>query len=142
MKISAKADYACRALLELSFHWPSDDPLPIQTIAKRQRIPIKYLVQILMRLREKGYVMSIRGQLGGYRLRSAPRLITLGEVIRDLGEPLAAANVDRKNLPENDVFRSVWEEVDKSVAAIIDDISFEDVAEKSVSGKMVLDYQI
>ena len=48
MKIIAKTDYACRALLELSLHWPKQEPLQVTAIADNQQIPIKFLIHILI----------------------------------------------------------------------------------------------
>lgn len=85
MKISAKIVYACRALIELALHWPNQDPLQIQTLARRQEIPMKFLPHILLRLKEVGFVESIRGKSGGYRLAKAPQEILLQDVAGHFG---------------------------------------------------------
>jgi len=85
MKISAKIDYACRALIELSLHWHNQDPLQIQTLARRQEIPMKFLPHILLRLKEVGFVESLRGKSGGYRLARAPQGIFLQDVVAHFG---------------------------------------------------------
>ena len=77
MRISAKIDYACRALLELSLHWPNNIPLQINTIAQNQQMPVKFLTQILLQLKQIGYVQSVRGKKGGYLLAKAPQKIRL-----------------------------------------------------------------
>jgi len=77
LKISAKLDYACRALLELSLHWPNPLPLQVNEIARRQKIPTKFLVHILIMLKQFGLVESLRGQKGGYVLSRAPKDISL-----------------------------------------------------------------
>ena len=51
MRVSAKCDYACKALLELALHWPNKEPVQIHEISEKQDIPIKYLVQILIQLK-------------------------------------------------------------------------------------------
>jgi Rrf2 family protein len=68
MKLSAKSDYALRAILELSLHWPKNEPLSLTTIAKRQQIPLKFLSHILLHLKDIGLVHSLRGKEGGYLL--------------------------------------------------------------------------
>src|SRR6267142_1058623 len=85
MKISAKIDYACRALLELGLHWPNTTPMQVGAIAKHQKIPMNFLVHILITLKEAGYVDSIRGKSGGYVLIKAPQDIRLGDVIKNFG---------------------------------------------------------
>jgi Rrf2 family transcriptional regulator, cysteine metabolism repressor len=88
MKISKKTQYALRALIELTNHYP-DAPLQRRTIANRQHIPIEFLEQILLPLKRAGLLASRRGVNGGYRLIKAPQEITLGQVIRILDGPLA-----------------------------------------------------
>ncbi|MFQ5992631.1 MAG: RrF2 family transcriptional regulator, partial [Nitrospiraceae bacterium] len=88
MKISKKTQYALRALIELTNHYP-DAPLQRRTIANRQHIPIEFLEQILLPLKRAGLLASRRGANGGYRLIKDPQEITLGHVIRILDGPLA-----------------------------------------------------
>ena len=68
MKISAKAEYACLALLALAQHGPDAPPLRIREISESHAIPERYLVQILLQLKGAGLVVSTRGASGGYRL--------------------------------------------------------------------------
>ena len=86
MKISAKIDYACRALLELSLHWPSQEPLQVDQIAQRQRVPVKFLTQILIHLKQVGYVESVRGKKGGYLLRKLPKEIKLNDIMENFND--------------------------------------------------------
>ena len=81
MKISAKVEYACRALIELGLHWPNKNPLPIALIGQRQGIPGNFLTHILISLKQLGFVDSTRGKSGGYFLIKPPAQITLKEVI-------------------------------------------------------------
>ena len=68
MKISAKAEYACLAVLALARHKPGEPPMRIREIAEAHGIPERYLVQILLQLKGAGLVTSVRGASGGYRL--------------------------------------------------------------------------
>src|SRR2546427_7062657 len=95
MKISAKIDYACRALIELALHWPDRTPLQIRTIAKRQKIPIKFLVHILIHLKQLGLTQSVRGKSGGYVLAQSPTNIKLNMIIKSFGG-LGYSSVDEK----------------------------------------------
>src|SRR5262249_35833482 len=79
MKIAAKAEYACLAILALARCQPDDPPLRIREIAEEHGIPERYLVQILLQLKGAGLVVSVRGALGGYRLARPPDRISLGE---------------------------------------------------------------
>lgn len=81
MKISAKTEYACIAMIELASQFGSGEPVRIRTIAERHRVPPRFLVQILLQLKGAGLVASTRGAAGGYHLLRPPQEVTLGEVM-------------------------------------------------------------
>ncbi len=81
MKISAKAEYACLAVLALARQGPESSPLHIREISEAYGIPERYLVQILLQLKGAGLVASTRGVAGGYRLARAATDISLSEVL-------------------------------------------------------------
>jgi Rrf2 family protein len=81
MKLSAKTEYACLAVLQMAQEYDSVEPLQIRRIADEQGIPSRFLVQILLQLKGAGLVASTRGAAGGYRLARPPAKITLGDVI-------------------------------------------------------------
>ena len=68
MKLSAKTEYACLAMLEMAQQYGSGEPLQIRRIADEQGIPARFLVQILLQLKGAALVASTRGAAGGYRL--------------------------------------------------------------------------
>ena len=72
MKISAKDEYACSAVLELALSYDPDTPIRVQDIADRQGIPTKFLFQIMQILKRVDIVWSKRGTEGGYVLARAP----------------------------------------------------------------------
>ena len=82
MKISAKAEYACLAVIALADRHQAERPVPIREIADAHGIPETFLTQILIRLKGAGLVISTRGSSGGYRLARDPMTITLGDVLR------------------------------------------------------------
>jgi Rrf2 family protein len=86
VRISRKAEYALRALVALSRH---GRPLQIGELSQVESIPVKFLEQILLALRNDGFLASKRGVGGGYALRRAAGKITIGEVIRALDGPVA-----------------------------------------------------
>jgi Rrf2 family protein len=140
MRISARCEYACRALLELALHWPREEPLQLHIISEKEDIPRKYLVQILIQLKRMGLVNSIRGKQGGYTIARPPHKITLGEVIREIGGPLLPlANVTTKN---GSVFATIWNEVEEAMAKVLDKITFEDISNKTKGAKKAILYQI
>ncbi len=81
MRISKKTDYALRALFTLVDHFGSG-PIPIRELARRNDVPKKFLEQIMLALKRRGWVESLPGVRGGYRLAEAPGKISMGEVVR------------------------------------------------------------
>ncbi len=88
MKLSKKTDYALRAIFTLvEFH--GQDPIPVRELARRNDIPKRFLEQILLDMKEKGWVSSKAGKEGGYLLAKAPGAITMGEIVRHFDGILA-----------------------------------------------------
>jgi Rrf2 family protein len=93
MRISAKADYAVRAAVELAR--AGDGPVKGEAIARAQSIPLKFLENILGDLRQSGIVRSQRGADGGYWLNRPASEITVADVIRAVEGPLASVRGQR-----------------------------------------------
>ncbi len=140
MRISARCDYACKALLELSLHWSNKNPLPIQKISQAQDIPERYLVQILIQLKSQGLVRSSRGKEGGYNLAKPPENITLGEVMRIMGGPLLP--IADSAVKNKSVFASVWCDTEAAMSHVLDKVNFEGICKKVKGGDDVILYQI
>src|SRR5256885_11633395 len=85
--LSSRGKYATRALLELTLQY-EHGPVLIHDIAERQKIPLKFLEQILLALKHAGFVDSRKGPAGGYFLAMPPDKITLGAVVRLTDGPL------------------------------------------------------
>ena len=81
MRLSAKAEYACIALMELTACTGQTQPVRIKQIARTQAIPERFLVQILLALKSSGLVESTRGAQGGYKLARPPEQISLADVV-------------------------------------------------------------
>jgi Rrf2 family cysteine metabolism transcriptional repressor len=90
MKLSSKCEYACLALTFLSKNYGSG-VVKIGDIARSKAIPRKFLEQILIILKQSGYVKSKQGALGGYKLAKPPEKISLAEIIRLMDGALAPA---------------------------------------------------
>jgi len=114
MRISAKAEYACVAMLELAANYAESQPLPIKTIAEAQEIPQNFLVQILLQLKTAGLVVSVRGASGGYQLARPPEAITLAEIINAIDDravaPRSALTKGRYS-PAVAVLLGIWKEL-------------------------------
>lgn len=129
MKISAKAEYACLALLALARRRPEEPPLRIREIAEEQNIPERYLVQILLQLKGAGLVASIRGASGGYRLTRPAGRIFLQEVLSAIDGPPESPR--EPQAPSARALASVWQEVQEAERAVLDRISIAEVAERT-----------
>lgn len=114
MRISAKAEYACVAMLELAANYAEPQPLPIKAIAEAQSIPHNFLVQILLQLKTAQLVVSMRGASGGYQLARSPEEITLADIINAIDDraatPRSALTKGRPS-PAVAVVLGIWQEV-------------------------------
>jgi Rrf2 family protein len=128
MKVSAKAEYACLAMLELAAHWGSGEPVRIRAIANEHGIPSRFLVQILLQLKGAGFVSSTRGASGGYQLIKPPEEISLGEVMAVIEgqEGEVTTNADSRS-PTAQVLVQAWREVDQVERDALRSITFADL---------------
>ena len=130
VRVSAKADYAVRAAVELAAGYDSG-PIKGDQIAEAQDIPLRFLENILGDLRHHGLVESRRGAEGGYWLSRPPEDITIGEVMRAAEGPLASVRGERPD--ELDYqgsaapLREVWVALRNNVWGIVDNVSLADV---------------
>lgn len=117
MKLAAKIDYACRAMIELAVHYHATVPVQLNSVSDAQKIPKKFLVHIFARLKEAGLVDSSRGMGGGYYLTQRPSAITLADVFRavdrDFLEPVSAP---RKTTASERLMASIWREANRAMA--------------------------
>ena len=134
MKISAKTEYACIAMLELASQYGSGEPVRIREIAERHGVPPRFLVQILLQLKGAGLVASVRGHAGGYRLLSPPDEISLGrvmEVIDGLSEEEAQKSTASPDSPAVKVLMQAWKEVSAMQRKMLDGITLADLLERA-----------
>ncbi|MEM1007613.1 MAG: Rrf2 family transcriptional regulator [Myxococcota bacterium] len=91
MKLSTRAEYGTRALIELASQFEHNKPLMLQTIAENQGLSKKYLEQLFALLKKSRLVKGIRGPSGGYQLTRPPEEITLSQIVESLEGSLAVA---------------------------------------------------
>jgi Rrf2 family protein len=131
MRISAKADYAVRAMAELAAS-AGRGPLKADSIARAQGIPLRFLLNILSELKHARIVQSHRGAVGGYELARPPEKITLADVIRAVEGPLASVHEVR---PEDITYpgpaeslQEVWISVRANLRAVLEAVTLADLA--------------
>ena len=140
MRVSAKADYALRATIELAA--AGDGPVKGERIAQAQEIPLKFLENILGELRHAGIVRSQRGAEGGYWLARPAEEITVADVVRAVEGPIA--NV-RGLGPESVEYagsaaplRDVWIAVRANLRAVLEHVTLADMAQRELPAEIDL----
>lgn len=131
MRISAKADYAVRALVELAARHP-DSPVKAESIARSQAIPLRFLLAILGELKRARLVRSHRGQEGGYLLALPADRISVADVIRVVDGPLASIQglrPEEVHYPGSAApLRDVWVAVRASLRDVLEHVTIADLA--------------
>ena len=149
MKVSAKEEYACAAVLELSLHYDPNVPIRVQDIADRQSIPPKFLFQIMQILKRDGIVRSKRGTEGGYVLARLPEEISVGDVVRSISGPfvqlscLESGNFDDDCTHEESCyFKPIWGDVDRAIGAVLNGVTFANLVARVRSRERQVMYHI
>lgn len=133
MQVSKKTDYALRALFTLVEHY-NGTPIPIRELARRNDIPKRFLEQIMLALKAKGWVESLAGMRGGYVLAKNPSKITMGEIVRHFDgilAPIACVSTSGyKRCSQEPVcrFRRVFFDIRNYVTAVMDRSTLAEVA--------------
>ena len=138
MRVSAKVDYALRALAELAAAEPGQ-PVKGEQLASTQEIPLNFLENILLELRRSELVASRRGADGGYWLGRPAAQISLADVVRAVEGPIASV---RGNRPEDVTYtgaatalQDVWIELRASMRGVLEETSLADLVERSRSSR-------
>src|SRR4051794_39853436 len=146
LPFSAKAEYACIAMLELAARHGDPQPVRLKAIAEAHHIPQRFLVQILLQLKGSGLVVSARGAAGGYLLARSPKTITLADVLNviDRQDRAAAPRPGGGGGPPSpmaDALRGVWKEIVAAQKSILEESTLADLAQKAREGQSLM-YQI
>src|SRR5260370_3376123 len=123
MNISVKSEYALHAVFDLALQ-PPGEPVKIADVARRQKIPQKFLELILASLKQGGFVESRRGAEGGYRLARPADQITVGEVLTFVEDRKKAKRASP------DAFADLWTRVDAAVSSLVDRTTFAELVRR------------
>lgn len=135
MKISTKGRYAIRVMIDLAEH-NTGEYITLMDIAKRQEISEKYLESIVSILSKNGFLLSLRGKGGGYKLANAPEKYTMGSILKLTEGSLApVACLDRKpvtcpRMAECKTLK-MWEGLEKVVDDYLEGITLADLVEEN-----------
>jgi Rrf2 family protein len=133
MLFSAKAEYACVAMLELAARHNDPKPARLNDIADKHGIPPRFLVQILLDLKRAGLVASTRGAAGGYGLARSPDDITLFDVIRVVDpreQPLRSDDPLQPTVYVQNI-RDVWDKIVEAQQAVLKDTTLTDLVQQT-----------
>jgi Rrf2 family cysteine metabolism transcriptional repressor len=125
MNTSVKGEYALQAIFDLATQ-RAGEPVKIADIARRQKIPQKFLELILAGLKQGGFVESRRGAEGGYLLAKAASAISVGEVLRSVDGAQQHGKGHARRKTETP-FNDMWQQVDSAVSEIVDKTTFADL---------------
>ena len=146
MKLSSRADYGLRAILELALLYSTGQPVQVKDIAERQEIPEDYLGQLMVALRRAGLVRSVRGPSGGYTLARPPRELTLTEVIEALEGPLtepSSPDLFAGGAASSAfVIAEAWARATSAAREVLDSITIEDLCQRQRDLAAALTYHI
>lgn len=133
MKLSTRARYGLRAMLELAESY-GNGPVMMRSITERQGISRKYLHALLTSLKTSDLIRSIRGKSGGYVLSRSPSTIKLSEVYQVLEGSLKVVDCVDENTScdraAECVTRGVWDEVNSAIAGVLENITLEDLVDR------------
>jgi len=133
MRLSAKACYGTRLLLDLALH-QDEGSVPLKDIARRQEISLLYLEHLIAPLIARAIVKSVRGPRGGVSLLKHPEKIKLSEVIQLLEGQIAPVECvnNPKAYPRSDfcAIRDLWDEVNKATYGVLESTTLQDLLER------------
>ncbi|MFT3782625.1 MAG: Rrf2 family transcriptional regulator [Nibricoccus sp.] len=138
MKLSKRGEYGLRAMIDLAIARElGRDLVQLNELSENEKIPIKFLEQIVLALKEGGFLESVRGKYGGYRLARPAKEIFIGHIVRYLDGPLAPIGCvsqtayQRCSCPDEDHcgLRMLMLDVRNAIANILDRYSLGDVVE-------------
>jgi Rrf2 family protein len=142
MRVSAKAEYACIAMLELAANFAEPQPVRVKAIADAHGIPLRFLVQILLQLKTAGLVASVRGAAGGYQLARRPAEITLADIIGAIdpeqpGRPAGQGPVSAAR----EAIQSVWRQIQAEEQRILERLTLAELVRRTQESN-AMTYQI
>jgi Rrf2 family protein len=126
VRVTAKAEYACLALISLTHLQTENRPVHVREIAHAQGISLSILTQVLLKLKAAGLVRSVRGSAGGYSLARPPESIPLREVLRAIDGENGAQRELRG--PSACVLAAVWAQIRESERKVLEETSIAQLA--------------
>lgn len=140
MVISARVHYACLALTELASRGADTAPVAIREMTMRHNIPGPFLVQILSTLRSAGWVESVRGSQGGYRIAIDPSQLTLLDIAEAVGCQDASSRAGTTPTPADEVLQEFWDDAAEASRQVLAQVRLIDLVERCRHGDASMFY--
>lgn len=140
MKLPAKIEYAYKAVLELALRYKDGSPVQISAICRSHDIPNKFLVQLLLRLKNANIVNSSRGAAGGYYLMRPSSQISLADVFRAVDESILESPRTAKGGKASQTDKlivKIWGDISKEVVGRLEQITFDKLTAQLKSEQMI-----
>lgn len=138
MRVTARVAYASLAVLELALQ-PPDDRVQAKQIAEKRQIPLKFLEQILIQLKNAGIVRSVRGAAGGYLLAKSADDITLKDIV-DAVE--GGVQMLESELQGDPILSNVWAEIEQEFLERLDSITIQSLINRGFRENRILSFEI
>lgn len=138
--ISARVHYASLALIELAMHQDAKSPVAVREISERHGIPGPFLVQILRTLRREGWVQSVRGSQGGYRLLVAPSDLTLLEIADAVGCPDTSCQTEATKTLANRRLHEIWSAATSASRKVLSETTLAQMVDLATAGEGAMFY--
>lgn len=134
MRITTKGRYAIVIMLNLANHYDEDKFLSLKDIAEEEKISLKYLEKIMMSLKKKDYLISSRGQEGGYKLAHEPSFYKIGDILKATEKELAPAScIDNENSCEKQALCKtypIWKDINDEIMKCLNSRTLADYIER------------
>lgn len=128
MKLSTRGRYGLRMLIDLSLQ-PSSEVVTLASIAKRQEVSANYLEQVASDLKRAGYIHSVKGPQGGYKLVKKPHDIVVGDVLRLLEGDMRLTDIylDNESILQECIRESVYDVINDKISHLVDSLTLKDL---------------
>jgi len=135
MRLSTKAQYAVRALVDLALH-SGGKPVALRDISRREEIPLNYLEQLFLRLKKGRIIESVRGPRGGYILARSGSQIRISEIVSTVEEalnPLSCLDEEEGTCSRGSrcVTHNIWKGLGERIRGFLDSICLEDLTQEA-----------
>lgn len=134
MVISTKGRYALTIMTDLALNYKNNTFLSLKEISEKEKISIKYLEQLMMKLKSAGYLEIKRGNVGGYKLKYEPKNYKIGDIIRTCEGEIAPTNCTKVDniCPKKNKCKSynLWKELDLLINNFLDSKTLDELMEE------------